>query len=353
MAEYLKIVNNVAGLLLGIALMAFVASSVFSAAFGLVGFGTGTDEITPETDQPIELDFNVDEDDEVSVGVAATTGQAVSLDGTGYANASEPDDWDSGDWSVAAVGSPDVDAGAYENQTYALLTPEGANGGELFVGWSAGNWTAIYQNGTQNASASVEGTADQTPTVVTFNESDGELVIHADDQTDTGSLNDERVDEPDPYRWVGSIDEVRYIDGEMTSEQIDTYQADPVDPLADATHLARWMFDEGEGDEVSGYEGAEPATLISASFTSGVAGPDLVEGTDFNVSTNPLSVTVLSGGYLDGAPTAYVTAEGSAGAFVNLLSTLASTGGAALSLLVIGALVLAARAVMDEFGGGI
>jgi len=347
MTDYMETIRLIGAGLIGIGILTVVLAAVFGTAFGMVGFGTGEEEITPVFDEAVELSIDVDEDDEIFVGVEATRGNALSLDGSGYLEADEPDEWDAGAWSVAAVGIPDPQRADLDGEAYTLLTPA-SDDSELLVVWDRGEWVAFYESDDGAGVVRLDGEATTTPVVVTF-DGDGELALHVDGETNTTTLSPTTNSYPDPFRWVGEIDEVRYFDGALTASQIETYQNDPVDPLADADHRARWMFNEDSGETTTGYQGAEDGTLVSASFGAGVAGPDLEHGVDFNASASPLSVTILSGGYLDGAPTAFVTVEGSAPGLVGLLQSARGIGASALGLLVVGLLVAAARTVMDDF----
>ena len=352
MTDYIEIVKAVGGALAGIVVIGIILSAVFGSAVDVAGVGEQLDEIEPVVDEPVELAVDVSADDDITLSVDATQATAVELDGTGYVEADEPDGWDTGNWSVAVTATPDTGGANFGSESFVVLAPTGEAGGELLVAWDAGQWVAVYDDGAESAVVAVDGTTDQTELVVTFDDTAGELAIHADDASETAVLDAETVAQPDAFRWVGTLDEVRYVDGVLTPAEIDTYQADPVDPLSSADHNARWMFNEIDGSSPKGYEGAASATLINASYTAGVAGPDLVFGEDYNASADPLSVTVLSDGYLDGAPTAFVTVDVRATGFAALLSAVSGTGSAALGLLVVGLLVLVARVVLDEFGGG-
>lgn len=335
--------------LVGVLIIAVLASTVFGVAIDITDFGTDTEEIEPVVGDETELEIQPDDQSDLTIEVAATQARAVSLDGDGYVENATPDGWGDGNWSFAAVATPDTEAGGYGDGVTHVVYSDDAVG--LLIAWDRGQWVATYQDGAGSARVEIPATATQTEIVVTLD--DGELAIDAGAEVDTALVDADPIEEPtDPYRWVGSIDEVRFVDGVLSDAQIDTYQADPVDPLADATHDGRVMFNDDTDATVRVYFTGDDAQLVDAGLADGVAGPQLEVGVDFETSTDPLTVSVPEGSYLAGAPAAFVTVIGGAAAFVALLQTIAGTGSAAVALLVVGLLVLAARSLIDTFGGG-
>lgn len=300
-----------------LAMVALVGVAVLAPVAGVV-----TDTAATNTDgsfSPLDTNRFVVSDneglDETTITVRATRGNAVSLDGQGYVNATPPANWSDGSWSVAAVADPDTSADSWFDQA-ATHNVVAAGNGALRVDWDRGSWAAYYEdpNSSDSAIVRVPATADQTPIVVTHNETTAELTISADGNTSSASLTAATATRNVSLNWAGMIDEVRYFRGDLTTQQVAAYQSDPITALPAADHLARWQFDAGRGDTAPGFYAAPTAELVVAGWTSdGVDGPQLDRGDDYELEAEPIAVTVVDGGYLDGAPIAYVKAVGPLG----------------------------------------
>lgn len=304
-----------------IAIVALVGVAVIAPVAGVVTDTSATDTDTEFS--PLDTKRSVVSSneglDETSVTVQATRGNAVAMDGDGYVNATPPEDWSNRSWSVMAVADPNIGDDTYFNRdaTHNVVSADNAT---LRVDWDRGSWAAYYEDPSSGASALVRvpATADRTPIVVTHNETGDTLTITADGGSETASLTAFTEARNVSLNWVGAIDEVRYIDGLVTDEQITRYQSDPISPLPAADHRARWQFDEGSGDTSRGFYNASTARLVGAGWTSdGVPGPGLDRGADYELEGDPIAVLVVDGGYLDGAPIAYVRAIGPLGKVLN------------------------------------
>lgn len=241
--------------------------------------------------------------------VTATREYAVAVDGDGFVDADPPDGWDDGSWSVTAVATANESSDRFNpNATHVILA---ADNGTLLVTYDAGKWAAYYDDGALTQQVSVNGTLNQTEIVVVRDADNGTLAIDADGRRDVQSLDSDTEQRNVTLEWVGTIDEVRYLSVALDDAAIDTYQDDPINPLNASDHTARWMFDEGEGSTSEVYYGGSNATLErNATWAAGVDGPELVDGADYELETDPIRVTTISGGYLDGAPVAYVSYTG-------------------------------------------
>ena len=341
--DYMDTVKAVGIAMIGIALIAVVAAAVFSP---LAAMATAEDGIEfPEGDIEIE-----GVDDDADVEVLATTGEGLYIDGDGHVDAPAGGQVTDGHWSVTATGWLDYDAN--QNATYTVT---GAESAEVLVQYHQGQWSAIYYDDSgDSAQALVDATDpnELTTLVVTWDDTAEELTLSVDDdRTDTATLTADTPDRSVANDWHGILDEVRYIDRALSGSETSTYHDDPINPLASADHNLRLMFDEGEGDTTRAFYAGDSvdAQLVNADWKPGVDDPGLVEGTDFTISTDPLTVSIVEGGYLDGAPIVYIS-TGASG-FASLMFSVMQTGASALGLLVVGILVFAASAVLREFGG--
>mgnify|MGYP002762358031 CR=1 FL=1 len=290
-----------------IALVALVGIVITAPIVGVVSDSTVSVEqaIEPQVGESVTVTSGSTDRD---VTVRATRENAVQFDGTGYVDATPPPGWNNDSWSVTAVATPDTSDGSAFNPdaTHNVIA---VNNSTFRVDWANGYWAAVYERGGESARVQVPATATQTPIVVTFNGSSDELAIEADGNRSAATLDTNTNVRRPSLNWVGTIDEVRYIDGQLSSGQVDTYQADPIDPLAGADHTARWLFDEGSGSTSVGYYNGSTAELIGAGWGAGVAGPDLDAGTDYELTQNPLAIVALDGGYLDGAPVVFINTQ--------------------------------------------
>lgn len=307
-----------------IAIVALVGVAITAPIIGVVadnGVVDSEGSVTPAVGEETVISETASLEDS-TVSVAATREYGIATDGQGYVDADPPDGWNNGSWSVTAVADPDTTDGSAFNAD-ATHNVVAVNNSTFRIDWANGYWAAYYEQPSANTSARVRvpATADQTPVVVTFNESSQELAITADGSSDTAVLDSDQEQRRISLNWVGVIDEVRYLDGELSAAQIDTYQADPIDPLENATHEARWLFDEGSGSTSVGYYNGSQATLVGAGWGAGVAAPGLDAGTDYELVDDPLAIVVLDGGYLDGAPVVFINVQHPLAAVVETLTS--------------------------------
>lgn len=339
-----------------IGIVALVGVVILAPVVGVVTDTGVTDVERTVKPQVGESVFLSDETstDESAVTVRATRGFGVYTDGGGYVDAAPPNGWDNGSWSATAVAQPDTgENGFFSQDEETAWNPQAThnvvavNNSSFRIDWDAGRWVAYYDDGTESAMASVPGTADQTPIVVTFNETSDELTISADGSTATDALDSNIEPRNQSVNWVGMVDEVRYVTDELSDSQSQTYQSDPIGALSAADHSARWMFDEGWGGTSVAYYNGSDANLIQAGWASGVSGPGVSEGTDYELRNDPLAIVVIDGGYLDGAPAVYVNIQHPLAAAVNSVT---SGINSAYALIPVVMLVLMAGVVVAAVG---
>lgn len=326
MSEQLQAVISV----VVIGVLALIGLAVIGPIVGVVTDGSVSDtqqSIEPAVGESVSVSDSTTAE-ESAVTVRATREHAVYTDGGGYVDADPPDGWDNGSWSVTAVANPDTGESGFlggdENTAWnpkATHNVVAVDNSSFRIDWDAGQWAAYYNGGSQSAMASVPATADQTSIVVTLNETSDELTISADGSSDTDTLDSAIEQRNASVNWVGMIDEVRFINDELSISQTQTYQSDPIDPLPDADYGARWMFDEGVGETSVAYYNGSDAQLVQAGWTSGVSGPSLSEGTDYELQNDPLAIVVLDGGYLDGAAVVFVNVQHPLAAAVNSVTS--------------------------------
>lgn len=304
-----------------IGMIALVGLAVMGPVIGIAVDNSITDSETavePQTGESVVVDEDVVEED-VSVSVTATREFGLETDGTGYADADPPSDWGAGNWTVTAVARPDTENDAWNPKaTHNVIAVDNET---LRVDWDAGQWSVYYDENGSTALAQVPATADETPIVVRHNETADTISITADGATDEATLDADTEARNTSVNWVGMIDEVRFIDGQLTDSQGETFRQNPIDPLKGATHEARWMFDEGQGSTSEAYYGGSDASLVEAGWTRGVRDPGLEQGVDYELDNNPLAIIAQSDGLLDGAPVVYVNAVHPLGAALNSLTS--------------------------------
>jgi hypothetical protein len=352
MSDILDTVRLVGAALIAVALVAVVLSAVFGViSVGGVGSISAVFEPAPDTFAEGELADTNEEPD--TLDVRLSTGTGVALNGTGYVDdPTDPSRFDMGsDWAVATTVEP---ATLNPNATYTVYA---ADNETVHVLYEAGEYTVRYDDGVASGYAAVPANEDaQTTLVVSFDYGDDILqlrtVSNGTEYSDTTGMTADATPARDvTYRWRGTIDEVRVWDRDLTTSEQRAYTTAPVEPVAPGNATVRAMFNDNALTTV--YYNSGSATLAGdATATDGVVGPTLSEGSDYDVQTGPLAIRGVSD-RLANAPVAFVVAGGSGGGgpFVGLYNTVTSVGSAALALIVIGTVVLAARAVTDDFGG--
>lgn len=304
-------------------------------------FGPQAVDPAANTSQPIDDDVDSIPS---NVTVDATTGNALRFHRDGV-QANGSDTWTNGSWTTCVTATlGDTKDGTYDVVAYSDNTSKD----RVRLQYDAGDWVIYYNNGSASATARVSARdATSAPVCATYDAGAGNVSITAN-ETATSSLTTDRASRSLSWDWTGTIDEVRRWNSSLNSSQIAAYRADPIDPLASASdsRVDRWMLDEGEGKTTTPYYASGSASVGSATWTTGVTRPTVSE-TGYNLSANPFAINVSTGSYLDGAPVAYVSYERELNVeYSGLFDQMAT----ALGLLVVGVLVIAARALTDSNG---
>lgn len=271
--------------------------------FAGFSFG-GSATLTPEQGTQDISDQIVGQPQDLSV--SATKGNALAFDDGDYV-AVDSQNFSQGSWSVCSAARLNSDAS--RDGTYNVFA---WNNGSLLLQYDAGQWAAFYENETgAEARATIDATSPSdgfTPVCARYNESENSLVVSEDGELSSpAQLDLTTASRNVSTTWNGTLDEVRTFDSAVNNSTIDAYAADPIVPLPGTNRSARYMFDEGEGSTTMAYFVGSSVSIDGAEWTDGVAGPGLVEGTDYKYSTSPLELTIPTGSYLIGAPVAYIS----------------------------------------------
>lgn len=358
MSEIQDAVQTIGPAIILIAIVVVALSTVFGLVPELFA-----DQQTFEDEAGFESGTLTEGDDEVAgleVSVSTETGVQMG------ANESYVDDptpnatFTNGSWAVAITAAP-AD-GFNENATYTVY---GAANETVLILYEDGNWTARYAEGGQTAFVTGNVTSDDDggffglfeddeqfgePLVVEWDAAAGELTLYVDgSEADTAALTSGIVARDAAISWHGTLDELQIINATVGASAASEYAAAPSTPLAPGEAAARMQFDDGRATTVYYADGS--ATFVGdTAIGSGVADPAFVEGDDYALSTDPVTLTATDDGELADAPIVYVSWSG--GPFAGVLAAVQTTGGTALGLLVLGLLALAGRAVIDTFGDG-
>jgi hypothetical protein len=132
----------------------------------------------------------------------------------------------------------------------------------------------------------------------------------------------------------GRIEETRVVNTILTSSQRTSYVNDPIDPVAVGNRESRLMFDKtGESVAVDFRANASARLTGDATRGSGVAGQQLDEGVDFELSPpedSRQTITALAGGKLEDMPRVFVAATNDFETLLDLVSVAFGIGGVVL-----------------------
>jgi len=151
--------------------------------------------------------------------------------------------------------------------------------------------------------------------------------------------------------WNGTQDEFRVFNATLTATQRQSLVDTPTAPLPASDVRARALFDGFGGTATSRplWFTSGTVDLSTTPLTETVPG-QVTNGDDYSLSGD--TITASTGSTLDGNPVAFVTYTAAGGPFQGVLEQTQRLGATALTLFVVGALVLAARELMNSFGGG-
>lgn len=306
-------------------LQLFVALTIMVAVgVGMVGgglFAGGfSDQVTvePVVDEEVTVDEFVSEEPD-GLTVRMTSGYAAEFDASNnerYVETEHDESWRDDDWGLALTGQLDD-----EVNEKAAYTAYAADAETLLVAWDDGEWFAYYDHPDTEADASLRVNASYDEGILTNSPGQEPLVVDWNNETETLSMSTpeeaastgadlDTEQRPVTYDWVGTIDEVRFVDVRPTIDDINGYLDEPVRPLAnnEQQQTARYMFDERAGTTTEPIYSDTEAKLVGASFEqNGVDGPGLERGIDYELAFGPFAITALSDGELDEAPVVVLT----------------------------------------------
>lgn len=306
---------------IAVVVVAAILPSVIS-----LGAPIGADAVHPDTTTFTKIaDFSQQPG---TVEVASTKRNALYFNETDSVEASGPVNLSNSSWAVMASAQlADADV-APDNLTYNLYAYDNES---ILLQLDHGDWVAYYDNGTHSALARVDAPAPRDKTgvlssdtaftrvIATYNQTTETLTLsRAGEAWDTDSMDNATEARNLSIGWIGAIDEVRTFDSAVDNATITAYGDDPIQPFPDAERSSRLMFDEGSGTETAVYVDGSVATIQGAQWTEGIDGPatggffdsltstTLSEGDDFLLDSNPFSMRLVEGGYLEGAPVVFV-----------------------------------------------
>jgi hypothetical protein len=336
------VVSTVGSLIVGLAIMAVVLGATVGAISTGLGVGTITDDvILGSSDSGTIADQGALTSTTVT-SVQQSLGTGVNLSGdsyraTGIADLSPP-------YTVT------IYAEAERNTTdQAVYTLDSGNQLTLWYDESADEWRAFWYNESsrESATATVAAGGVTTPTVVAVRHDGTGLNVSANATTGadvTPTAGGGTV--TDAGTWNGTQDELRVFGAALNSSQLTTLRTTPTAPVPSVQTDSRLMFDVRgtSADSRPVYFSGGSVDLSGIEIVDTVAG-EPTDGDDWRQSGTQL--IAVDGGTLDGAPVAFVTGQTDSG----LLTTLINVGGSALTILVIGTLVIAASKLLSFFGG--
>lgn len=329
--------RDITKILATIAIGVLVLGPIFSMGIGLSGSSV---QIAP-VDNPNPV---LESGDIPSwVGVEASTGiTARYTEDGGHTSFSAP--LNTSDTYTATV-VVELNESADTNATYTLL---GYNNGEFALHYDDGQYLAHVEADNKSATATLPAPNPRQPAVVGlhYNATSAELqVIRETTRSAPAQLSNATATEPVSFTLDGSLDELRLVQGNLSSSQLSRVSSTPAASLPGADRVARIMWDE-DSSSVPVYFTGSSATVTGATYTDGVQDPGLAQGSDYDLSGNPFTVHVLDGGLIEDAPVAYVSWNGPFGTFIQSIQGLAST---ALGLLAISTIAIAGRRALSAF----
>lgn len=270
-----------------------VAGTVMVALLGVLLVGGTTlqsQDDVPITDGAGTIESQYDGDIS-NVTVESTTGDAVSLDGSGNAGVNANLDVSLGDsWSACTYAA--VDPGA-ENETRSVLALD-TDRYEIVLthNGSTQQWEAWYWDAatTQSHAAAVAAPDPTNRTLVcaTRNASAETLTVSrnttvgAQTNTATGGF----ADRANATAWDGWLEETRLYPTALNDSQRQRWVNEPVLAVNGTAPVARITYDtrEWKPDSVSVYFADSSASLSSAQIVDGASGPDLEAGVDYELA---------------------------------------------------------------------
>lgn len=324
----------------GAAIVVIAVTAVVLNQFAAVTMLSGFTSVDANTDNFSNVNSNVQEVPS-SVDVSPTSERAVRLS-TSTISADLPP-FTQGDWSACTAASLSADAN--QDGTYNAFAYDNAS---VLVQYDAGNWRAYVTNGSHYATTTVPAPSPQdgfTPVCARYDDATDTVTLNASGNTSTSVLSTSRPARNVSESWNGRLDETRVWNRTLTDSETAGYASRPNLPITD-DRVARFSFDEGSGPDTRVYFLNGTVSIGGASWTQGLTSP-AAPASAYELSGTPFQIQLTDGGVLDGAPVVWVDYTSP---FGGVLSQVFSVGAAALGLLIVGILVMAARAVVPSKG---
>ena len=284
------------------------------------------------------------------VSVNQSLGYAARLDGTQDSHVSGSSDVElEGNWTVSTyVRADDL------SQTQTVVSV-GSEQMILYNG-STNEYVGVWYDSDTGDTYTVREVAntpeDLTHVALVRNQSDPATLSLYENNSDVATTSSPTTTTFAAGNLDGDLDETRTFNRSLNAQQRQQLVDRPTAPLPGTERTSRVMYDSYSANPTS-----YPAFFVGGSVSAanvqrvdGFDGEPTVAGTDYRRFGD--SISVLSGGSLEGAPVLYASYGMTTGPFVGLLNALETTGGAALSLLVVGLLLFAGTRVMDVFDDG-
>lgn len=242
--------------------------------------------------------------------VKDSTGEAIKLRGAGdstYRSSSPIAFASDSTWTVSVFASWNNSFGTTNGTVYSLngrLILQYNNATQQWVGW-------YYDEGDRdsyrvNVSATAQPGGLQNIQLV--GNGTHFAIYRNNTRGEVADLSAESSEDPlvNASNWAGRQEELRGYDDNFSASARQALIDSPILPVNGHERTFRVMFDgTGDGSEPVYFTDAS-LSLSNTSVASGVAGNVLSAGTDYSVDLGSATITALSGGKLDGAPTAFV-----------------------------------------------
>jgi hypothetical protein len=295
----------IAGVLVFIAAPIFINASTVAATATL-----NTSQDTTYQDGRLgEVPNNVEVAPSTDKALAVTSGTSVTGDADG--------DLTSGNWTIAATAALNLSADGATEVPRQLVAYGNESTNQIQLFYNDSVYYLYYDNGSANATVALgEPQAGEfTSLVARYNGS--QLLLSNGSASATQSLSANAINTPILFDWTGRLEEFRTWNNSVDDSVVSGYTSDPVAAYPSSDRGIRVMFDRYGGDVAQYFAPGRVSVDGGAELGDGVAGPSMSEGTDYDTSSDPFSVEILAGGYLEGQPAVVVDyGDGGVAAFL-------------------------------------
>ena len=281
-------------------------------------------------------------------GVEQTLGDSVELTGASAGVDAPVTSWDMQYFAACSWARTQRTTGQM-----AVLSISGE--AVLTYNASGGRWVGWIYNTSSTHSYRVEASASTAPTAFTHvclehNGTDLNIYENATliGSSPTGGEN--IATPPNASGWDGRLEELRVFDQTPTPSGYDRLYNTPVRGLPTVDTSVRLMFDvrDRPSDTVPAYFTGARATISGGTLVDGFAG-ESVSVQDVTLTSDGRAVATsdkLNGSVL------FLRVQGGGSIVDQLTGTVTSVGGSAVTILIVGVLVIAAARLTDVLGGG-